>query len=159
MSEHVRFSVETGVEVYFCDPKSPWQRGTNENTNGLLRQYLPKRTDLAIYNQRQLDTIAKSLNTRPQKTLGSMTHVRRSPRQLQRPPESTGDLGQPIHIVPYGGPGTLGSMERCARRYARKDMLISLMRYSGGNAAGSNGFPIVGVIVVAVLVAFFAFVL
>jgi IS30 family transposase len=73
MSEHVRFSVETGVAVYFCDPKSPWQRGTNENTNGLLRQYLPKRTDLSIYNQRQLDVIAKSLNTRPRKTLGFMT--------------------------------------------------------------------------------------
>jgi IS30 family transposase len=73
MSEHVRFSVETGVDVYFCDPKSPWQRGTNENTNGLLRQYLPKRTDLSIYNQRQLDSIAKRLNTRPRKTLGFMT--------------------------------------------------------------------------------------
>jgi IS30 family transposase len=73
MSEHVRFSVDTGVEVYFCDPKSPWQRGTNENTNGLLRQYLPKRTDLSIYNQRQLDAFAKSLNTRPRKTLGFMT--------------------------------------------------------------------------------------
>jgi len=73
MSEHVRFSVDTGVDVYFCDPKSPWQRGTNENTNGLLRQYLPKRTDLSIYNHRQLDAIAKSLNTRPRKTLGFMT--------------------------------------------------------------------------------------
>jgi IS30 family transposase len=73
MSEHVRFSVDTGVEVYFCDPKSPWQRGTNENTNGLLRQYLPKRSDLSIYNQRQLDVIAKSLNTRPRKALGFMT--------------------------------------------------------------------------------------
>ena len=73
MSEHVRFSVDTGVEVYFCDPKSPWQRGTNENTNGLLRQYLPKKTDLSVYNQRQLDAIAKSLNTRPRKTLGFMT--------------------------------------------------------------------------------------
>jgi IS30 family transposase len=73
MSEHVRFSVDTGVEVYFCDPKSPWQRGTNENTNGLLRQYLPKKSDLSIYNQRQLDAIAKSLNTRPRKALGFMT--------------------------------------------------------------------------------------
>ena len=72
MSEHVRFSVDTGVEVYFCDPKSPWQRGLNENTNGLLRQYLPKRSDLSIYNQRQLDAIAKSLNTRPRKGLGFM---------------------------------------------------------------------------------------
>jgi IS30 family transposase len=73
MSDHVRFSVDTGVDVYFCDPKSPWQRGTNENTNGLLRQYLPKKSDLSIYNQRQLDAVAKSLNTRPRKTLGFMT--------------------------------------------------------------------------------------
>ena len=73
MSEHVRFSVDTGVEVYFCDPKSPWQRGTNENTNGLLRQYLPKKSDLSIHSQRQLDAIAKSLNTRPRKALASMT--------------------------------------------------------------------------------------
>jgi IS30 family transposase len=69
----VRGYGDIGVEVYFCDPKSPWQRGTNENTNGLLRQYLPKRSDLSIYNQRQLDAIAKSLNTRPRKTLGFMT--------------------------------------------------------------------------------------
>jgi transposase, IS30 family len=72
MSEHVRFSVDTGVQVYFCDPKSPSQRGLNENTNGLLRQYLPKKSDLSIYNQRQLDAIAKSLNTRPRKALGFM---------------------------------------------------------------------------------------
>jgi transposase, IS30 family len=72
MSEHVRFSVDTGVQVYFCDPKSPSQRGLNENTNGLLRQYLPKKSDLSIYNQRPLDAIAKSLNTRPRKALGFM---------------------------------------------------------------------------------------
>ena len=70
MAEHVRFSVETGVQVYFCDPKSPWQRGTNENTNGLLRQYLPKNADLSLYSQQQLNAIARSLNRRPRQTLG-----------------------------------------------------------------------------------------
>ena len=73
MAEHVRFSVETGVAVYFCDPKSPWQRGTNENTNGLLRQYLPKNADLSLYSQQQLNAIARSLNRRPRQTLGWMT--------------------------------------------------------------------------------------
>ena len=76
MAEHVRFSVETGVAVYFCDPKSPWQRGTNENTNGLLRQYLPKNADLSLYSQHQLNAIARSLNRRPRQTLGWMTPSR-----------------------------------------------------------------------------------
>ena len=73
MSEHRRFSVESGVEVYFCDPRSPWQRGSNENTNGLLRQYFPRRKSLADITQEHLDQIADKLNRRPRKTLGFRT--------------------------------------------------------------------------------------
>ena len=73
MSEHRRFSVESGVEVYFCDPQSPWQRGSNENTNGLLRQYFPKGTSLAGVGQDRLDEVAEKLNGRPRKTLGFAT--------------------------------------------------------------------------------------
>jgi len=73
MAQHVQFSVDTGVEVFFCDPNSPWQRGTNENTNGLLRQYFPKGTDMSKLTQHDLDQAAYSLNTRPRQTLGWMT--------------------------------------------------------------------------------------
>ena len=69
LADHVRFSVDTGVAVYFCDPKSPWQRGTNENTNGLLRQYFPKRVSIAHYSQDELDVVAERLNGRPRRTL------------------------------------------------------------------------------------------
>jgi len=73
MAEHVQFTIDTGVQIYFCDPKSPWQRGSNANTNRLLRQYLPKTANLSQVTQRELDTIARSLNTRPRQTLGWMT--------------------------------------------------------------------------------------
>ena len=69
MSEHARFTVDTGVQVFFCDPHSPWQRGSNENTNGLLRQYLPRGTDFDEIDQAHLDEIADSLNERPRETL------------------------------------------------------------------------------------------
>jgi IS30 family transposase len=73
MAQHVQFSVDTGVEVFFCDPNSPWQRGTNENTNGLLRQYFPKGTNMSQLTQHDLDEAAYSLNTRPRQTLNWMT--------------------------------------------------------------------------------------
>jgi IS30 family transposase len=73
MSQHARLSIDTGLRVYFCDPQSPWQRGTNENTNGLLRQYFPKGTDLAAHSATELNAVALALNTRPRKTLGWLT--------------------------------------------------------------------------------------
>jgi IS30 family transposase len=73
MAQHKSFTIATDMQVYFCDPQSPWQRGSNENTNGLLRQYLPKTADLSRFSQSELDEIALRLNTRPRQTLGFRT--------------------------------------------------------------------------------------
>ena len=77
MADHKRFTLDTNIKVYFCDPKSPWQRGSNENTNGLLRQYFPKGMDLTNVHQNRLNAVARRLNERPRETLNSETPAER----------------------------------------------------------------------------------
>ncbi len=84
MAEHAKLTENTGMKVYFCDPYSPWQRGSNENTNGLLRQYFPKGSDLSGYSQQQLDAVADELNGRPRMTLGYSTPLEVYAQHLQR---------------------------------------------------------------------------
>ena len=87
MAQHAQLSMATQMAVYFCDPRSPWQRGTNENTNGLLRQYFPKGTDLTRYDEHDLDAVAAALNSRPRKTLGWKTPAETLDQQLLSAPQ------------------------------------------------------------------------
>jgi IS30 family transposase len=77
MADHQRFTLSTDIKVYFCDPQSPWQRSSNENTDGLLRQYFPKGADLSVHPQAKLNAVARQLNERPRKTPGFQTPAER----------------------------------------------------------------------------------
>jgi transposase InsO family protein len=96
MAEHRRFSLATDIKVYVCDPQQPWQRGSNENTNGLLRQYFPKGTDLADVSQTKLNAIARRLNERPRQTLGFETRQNALANVLRRSVESTTRSGRRV---------------------------------------------------------------
>ena len=89
MAEHAQLRIDTGLAVYFCDPQSPWQRGTNENTNGLLRQYFPKGTDLSRHSRDDLNAVALTLNTRPRKTLRWRTPAEALHQLLRSPPQDS----------------------------------------------------------------------
>ena len=94
MSAHAQFTTETGIPVFFADPRAPWQRGTNENTNGLLRQYFPKGTDLSRWSATEIEAVAHALNTRPRKTLGWKTPAEAFDEQLRS--------NQPVGVATTG---------------------------------------------------------
>jgi IS30 family transposase len=85
LAQHRQITLATTIAIYFCDPHSPWQRGTNENTNGLLRQYFPKGTDLSVHSPERLLEVATELNNRPRKTLGGITPAQAMQRLLSEP--------------------------------------------------------------------------
>ena len=85
LAQHRQITMATTIAIYFCDPHSPWQRGTNENTNGLLRQYFPKGTDLSVHSPERLLEVATELNNRPRKTLGGITPTQAMHRLLSEP--------------------------------------------------------------------------
>ena len=100
LSDHARFTIESGVKVFFADPRSPWQRGTNENTNGLLRQYFPKGCDLSRWSAQEIHAVANALNTRPRKTLGWRTPAEALNEYLkssQQPSVATTGSIRPVH--------------------------------------------------------------
>jgi IS30 family transposase len=99
MADHKSFTIATKVQVYFCDPHSPWQRGSNENTNGLLRQYFPRGTDLSRFSQADLNKIALRLNQRPRQTLGFETPADRLRAVLQGPVELTANSGHSVATI------------------------------------------------------------
>jgi IS30 family transposase len=103
LSDHVRFTSESGVKVFFADPHSPWQRGTNENTNGLLRQYFPKGTDLSRWGDQEIQAVANILNTRPRKTLGWKTPAEALNEYLKSDQQFSVATTGSIHL-PFLGP-------------------------------------------------------